>query len=106
MDATRLRDAFAETLRRHRLRQEALARRQREALRANRIGIALLERDTTLKKIAHSIGIPRYLVRMILWGRPKGYKHRAAIARALGLSESVVFPDGGKRRGAKTRRAA
>lgn len=61
----------------------------------HRIQIALVKKQTTLREIAAQIRRSPALVSLILSGAHKGYEHRAAIARALGLAESVVFPDGG-----------
>lgn len=79
----------------------------------HKVKVALVQKEQTLGRIAQRIGRSKALVSLILAGKHKGYEHRAAIARALGLSESVVFPDGGKGKGGgmkdeggKKRRAA
>jgi len=71
-----------------------------------KVKVAKAQREMTLDQIAGKIGRSKSLVSLILSGKHKGYEHRAAIARALGLAESVVFPDGGKRRERNKRRAA
>lgn len=92
MDATILRDAYLDCI------------KAAPARRSLNIKIAFTRRQTSLRQIAKRIGISHVLVTFILSGKHKGYEHRAAIARALGLAESVVFPDGGAK--AKRRRAA
>ncbi len=95
MDANLLRDAYA-----------AIYRCQQNRKREIQIKIALLQRGTTATKIARRLGISKALLSKMFAGTHKGYAHRAAVARALGLAESAVFPDGGRRREKKTRRAA
>ncbi len=60
----------------------------------------LLDSRTTLGKIAAQCGVSRTLVSLILYGKRKGYRHRAQIARALGVSVEKLFS------GAKRRKAA
>jgi len=90
MDATLLRDAYLGCMRPSWLK----------------VKVALAQKQVTLGGIAKRIGRSKALVSLILSGKHKGYEHRTAIARALGLAESVVFPNGSKRRERNKRRAA
>ena len=63
----------------------------------------LLDQGITIQDIADRAGVSRTLVSLILKGERKGYRHRAKIARALGLSVDELF--GGNGNG-KKRRAA
>ncbi len=95
MDANLLKDAYV-----------IAHRRQQNHRREIQVKIALLQRDTTATEIARGLGISKALLSKMFAGTHKGYAHRAAVARALGLAESAVFPDGGKTpRGSKQRRA-
>jgi len=58
----------------------------------------LLDRNLTIAEIARRAGVSRTLVSLILKGERKGYRHRAKIAKAIGVSIQQLFNGGEKRR--------
>ena len=58
----------------------------------------LLDQGITIQDIADRAGVSRTLVSLILKGERKGYRHRAKIARALGISVEELFGGNGKKR--------
>lgn len=57
----------------------------------------LLDQRLTIQAIADRVGVSRTMVSLILKGERKGYKHRAKIARMMGLSVEELFGEGRKK---------
>lgn len=57
----------------------------------------LLDQRLTIQEIADHVGVSRTLVSLIFKGERKGYKHRAKIARLMGMSVGQLFSDGRRR---------
>lgn len=85
MDAQLLHDAYLACLRR------------RPTTRALKIKHRLLDQRLTIQAIADRVGVSRTMVSLILKGERKGYKHRAKIARMMGLSVEELFGEGRKK---------
>jgi len=61
----------------------------------------LIDRNLTISEIARNAGVSRTLVSLILKGERKGYRHRAKIARALGLTVNELFNGNARTKGKK-----
>ena len=58
----------------------------------------LLDRGLTIQEIAVRAGVSRPLVSLMFKGERKAYRHRAKVARILGLSVEELFGGNGKKR--------
>lgn len=58
----------------------------------------LLDRKITIAEIARRAGVSRTLVSLMFKGERKGYRHRAKIAKALGMTMEQLFNGQAKKR--------
>lgn len=65
---------------------------------ATKIKHALIDAEVKQADLARKLNVSEALISQILSGKRKGYRHRAQIARELGVSVEKLFNGGRKRR--------